>query len=59
MLLTADHHARIAARLRAKAAQVGLPPFERDRLLESAERFEALSARVRVIEQTRTPKQTE
>jgi phage gp16-like protein len=50
MLLTADQHARIAARLRAKASQRKLAPLELLRLLEIAQRFEALSARVRVLE---------
>ncbi len=53
MLLAADQHARIAARLRAKAAELKLTPLERLKLLESAERFDALSARARVLERNR------
>ena len=35
MLLTADQHARIEARSRAKAAELKLTPLERLRLLEA------------------------
>ena len=54
MLLTADQHARIAARLRAKASQRKLAPLELLRLLEIAQRFEALSARDRPYKKGKT-----
>jgi hypothetical protein len=50
MLLSSEQHARIAAKLRGKAADRKLPPEERSRLLETAERFEALSGRAKALE---------